>query len=116
MIASVEVQCILCGSSALERLRSVVVADIVRWWRKEYGIDVRRYFATDAITNYRCRACTLDFFFPPSPGDDELYAQLQEFDWYYEDAKWEFDKARSLVTRPGPVLEIGCGFGPLPTA
>jgi SAM-dependent methyltransferase len=59
----------------------------------------------------RCATCDLRFFFPPCPGDDAFYEQLQKFDWYYQSDKPEYGFAQRYISEGERVLEVGCGKG-----
>ena len=55
------------------------------------------------------------FYSPPQlAGDASLYEQLQHFDWYYMQEKWEFDQALRWIESLGlgqHLLEVGVGQG-----
>lgn len=78
-------------------------------YRKGFGVDVT--FEDCSLSYLRCQGCDLRFFQPASPGDELLYRQLQQFDWYYQESKFEFDIARNLLPPKGSVLEVGAGTG-----
>lgn len=44
-------------------------------------------------------------------GGGELYSQLEKFDWYYMEDKWEFSAALDLFHDASAVLEVGVGEG-----
>ena len=110
-VSPTAVRCILCGATSLRVVERLPAEPIHKLWLEKYDIPVRQYFPDPSITNFECRACGLDFFYPQSPGDDRMYEQLQRFDWYYEENKWEFRASLSLLGAPGPALEVGCGTG-----
>jgi SAM-dependent methyltransferase len=105
------VECILCRSEVTVARGTTAVADVQRVWQEKHGIDVKRFFPTTSITNFVCGACGLDFYVPQSPGDSSLYAHLQRTSWYYEPAKWEFERAIAQIGVDDRYLEIGCGVG-----
>jgi SAM-dependent methyltransferase len=44
-------------------------------------------------------------------GSSRLYEQLQQYDWYYMNDKWEYRRAMQDLKGCGSVLEVGCGMG-----
>ncbi|MGA1840856.1 MAG: class I SAM-dependent methyltransferase [bacterium] len=44
-------------------------------------------------------------------GSNHLYNQLERFDWYYMQRKWEYDFSINDLKGCQKVLEIGCGSG-----
>jgi SAM-dependent methyltransferase len=102
--------CPLCAKSST-LVDEIETHAIVNTWSQEFGIDVEQYFCTDRLSLYQCEACSLGFFLPPSPGGREMYEQLQRFDWYYEEEKWEFVAASKMLDDSAEVLDVGCGAG-----
>lgn len=88
------------------------IETIVSLYNKDIKIDVSKYFigidklflCKDNVSGYR-------FFYPEIKTDSNFYEQLQAFDWYYMDSKWEFETALSQISSNAKVLEIGCGKG-----
>lgn len=105
--------CILCRTPDPKQIGGVSTHALKQVWKEKYDIVVDPYFTTEALTNYKCDSCRLDFYHPQSPGDDKLYEKLQVYDWYYEENKWEFRAAIDLLNEfgRGTALEIGCGTG-----
>ena len=90
----------------------IPVADLVRRWRKEFDIDVARYFEdADVISVRECADSGLICFEPSPIGDESLYSALGRFDWYYPEDKWEHRFSLSFVRAGARVLEVGCGRG-----
>lgn len=110
-MAAATAECILCRSEATNVRGTHAVADVCAVWQQKHGIDVSRFFTTTSLTNLACSACGLDFFVPQSPGDSSLYAHLQRTSWYYEAAKWEFERAIAHIGAADRYLEVGCGVG-----
>jgi SAM-dependent methyltransferase len=80
---------------------------------KESNIDVIKFFKKiDSFKVYECLDTGYKFYYPFNlAGDDQFYQDLQQYDWYYFDWKWEYDKALEQIDTPKKVLEIGCGPG-----
>lgn len=69
---------------------------------------------SDKIQWWKCPATKLEFFRPEElAGNGEFYGQLQRHWWYYMPEKWEYDQAKSIISRSHAkrVLEVGCGDG-----
>jgi len=65
----------------------------------------------DAIGFIVCQSCDLRFFSEVPAATENLYEELQKFDFYYQSEKPEFDFAKSLIGSRDAVLEVGCGAG-----
>jgi len=61
---------------------------------------------------HRCAHCQFGQFKPIVVGDDGFYAGISAQN-YYNDEKWEFDRAFAIITaqRAASVVDIGCGSG-----
>jgi 2-polyprenyl-3-methyl-5-hydroxy-6-metoxy-1,4-benzoquinol methylase len=93
-------------------VRLLSTSKIVEGYRGTYGIDVSKYFADDELPIYECEATTYRFFHPPSlAGREELYRQLEKFDWIYKPDKWEYQRALHYISGRSKVLDVGCGPG-----
>lgn len=103
--------CPLCGTSDVSVIDEIECDLITQSWLREFQIDVQAYLYADSIAHYVCSQCRLGFFSPPSPGGADMYAQLQQFDWYHEASKWEFGYAINEIPTGADVLEVGCGTG-----
>ena len=103
----------LTGAAAVTELRTISVDDLVRDWQASFGIDVSsELHDCREIHLYQCNETKLKFFVPGHLfGSEQFYAQLQKFDWFYMDAKWEFDVALSDLNGCREVLEVGSGTG-----
>lgn len=99
--------CPLCKSHDSELVEVIEAAAISRVYAAKLGIGV---CITVPLLEYkRCHVCGLQYFDPSEPGDAELYEQLQRFDWYYMENKWEYVYASSHIAREDRVLEVGAG-------
>lgn len=105
--------CPLCGSEETLGVKSLCVEPIVEEWKRTFSIDVRSEFdGLFAFEMRACQDCKLQYFAPESlAGSPNLYAQLEQWDWYYMPRKWEHDIALRDLNGCKKVLEVGCGFG-----
>lgn len=94
-------------------VNEINVTKIIEAYQNNYKIDVSTYFNNlNTISLYKCIDSGLFFFYPFNiTGDTKFYEQLQEFDWYYMDWKWEHEVALCYITDKMSVLEIGCAKG-----
>lgn len=99
--------CPLCKSHDSELVEVVDAAAISRVYAARLGVEAR--FTVPLLEYRRCRVCGLQYFDPSEPGDAELYEQLQRFDWYYMQDKWEYGYAASHIAQEDSLLEVGAG-------
>lgn len=99
--------CPLCKSNDSELVEVIEAATISRLYAAKLGVGV--CFAAPLLKYYRCHVCGLRYFDPAEPGDAGLYEQLQRFDWYYMEDKWEYSYAARHMAREDRVLEVGAG-------
>lgn len=108
--------CPLCGGHPWVEVRRVATGPIKDYWRA-IGIDLAQDYPgfPDPLSERRCVACGLHFFFPLVVGLPSLYAALsaRNPEWYYTSHKWEFIQVlERLAAAPAErLLEIGCGVG-----
>ncbi len=96
------------------RLIRVIDSDrLVEAWKNAFQIDVASEFrGCKQLYLYECPSTKLRFFLPAdAAGSDKLYEQLQKFDWFYQEEKWEYAEALKDLARGSRVLEVGCGTG-----
>jgi len=107
------VLCPLTGQNNIERVDSIETQRLMVDWNKSYNIDITKEL--EGITNidlYRCNETGLRFFMPVSAaGSENLYAQLQKFDWFYMPWKWEHEVLFSRLNKGEKILEVGCATG-----
>jgi SAM-dependent methyltransferase len=103
----------LTGTDAVVKLRVLSPRIIADRWRNELAVEVGNPFALlPAIEQWRCTVTGLEWYEPPEcAGDGTLYEQLQRFDWYYLQDKWEFRVALEYLPPGCRVLEVGSGSG-----
>jgi len=94
-------------------IREFAVQNIIDDWKKEFGIDVSGELQdNDKMQLYQCEETGFQFFLPTTfAGGENLYAQLQKFDWYYMYEKWEHQVAIDDLKDCQNILEIGAGSG-----
>jgi len=99
--------CPLCNSSDCQ-LVEVIDADEIKDAYLRY-LDVQADLNAKEIRYIVCSSCNLGFFDPMATGDENLYKQLQKFDWYYMTDKPEYYLAKKYLPSVGKVLEVGSG-------
>lgn len=106
-------KCPLCHSNKNILLTSLSSKKLIEKWQKTLGVDVSENLKNiPKINLFKCRNCNLRYFCPKDlTGSNYLYSQLERFDWYYMQRKWEHDFAINDLKGCQKVLEIGCGFG-----
>jgi len=103
--------CPACLGKEIKTVDRIATEHLDSLYRRA-GLDVSRYLAsTEEIRLNKCVACDLGFFTPHCAGDDLFYEKLQQFDWYYQSEKPEYEYARRFVSGGDKVLEVGCGKG-----
>lgn len=106
------VDCIACGSSRVLAVGDIAVADLIRGYRKRFGLDVSDQLGeTAALSELNCQDCDLRFFSPVLTGDESFYQALAARRWYYMERKPEFAIARRFIRATDSVLEVGAGRG-----
>ncbi len=94
-------------------VHTIPVQRIIDDYKDLYNISIERHF--DGMNNvevYKCPDTGYRFFYPYSViGDEQLYDDLQQYDWYYPEWKWEYNEAPKYIDKGSKVLEVGCGEG-----
>ncbi|WP_417854998.1 class I SAM-dependent methyltransferase [Xanthomarina gelatinilytica] len=92
-------------------IKTIKVDALINGYKKEFDIDVKKYFKTlTEIYIYECESTKLRFFYPfDIEGDSEFYEQLQKFDWYYMPWKWEHEITKNALIGKEKILEVGSG-------
>jgi cyclopropane fatty-acyl-phospholipid synthase-like methyltransferase len=106
--------CPLCKNERYFVTRKYPFAELQRRWIKYFRYDPFTKFDTSQVLEKRkCVQCDLIFYHPSFFGEKDFYERIAENSWYYEENKWEFDRAIELVGKykPNTLLEIGCGNG-----
>lgn len=108
-----EIRSPLVASSDVQLVSRYGTAQLIEDWQATFGIDISKDFqGVDELKLYRCAASQLDFFLPSIVfGSEDLYKELQRFEWYYMKDKWEFNEAIKDLEGSNKILEIGSGAG-----
>ncbi|MCS6794659.1 MAG: class I SAM-dependent methyltransferase [Raineya sp.] len=103
----------LVPDEPVTHIKTLSVAKIVESYQKNYGIDVKNYFASlNEIDIYKGEISTLQFYSPLIAGDEQFYQEVsQKYTGYYQTWKWEHQVAWQFLQSSQKVLEIGCGNG-----
>jgi 2-polyprenyl-3-methyl-5-hydroxy-6-metoxy-1,4-benzoquinol methylase len=105
--------CPLCGSQNRNLVKSISVDRLCEVWEKEFEIDISHELdGLKQIELFECIRCQLKYFSPNSlVGSSKMYAQLENFGWYYMPSKWEYSVALRDLIGSKRILEIGSGYG-----
>jgi 2-polyprenyl-3-methyl-5-hydroxy-6-metoxy-1,4-benzoquinol methylase len=104
--------CPLCEALSISIIEQVSTKAVITLYRRALQLDIEGELAgAQQLTLYCCAICDLRFFEPPLDGSAAFYARLQEFPWYYEPQRREFDWTQQLLQPSDRVLEVGCGDG-----
>jgi 2-polyprenyl-3-methyl-5-hydroxy-6-metoxy-1,4-benzoquinol methylase len=103
--------CPLCRSKISRLVEVIPAPGLAELFRRSLGVDVAHLFTAAALELHRCEECDLRYFEYAEPGDQAFYAALNRNNWYYMDAKPEFQFAKSLIDTTDVVLEVGAGAG-----
>lgn len=102
-------KCILCGSLNTTICEIIEAVKLKKKFYEKYKIVVK--LPIKYINYYRCNVCSLSYFDPSLSGGEDLYEDLQKFDWYYVDQKDEYELAKNYIDDGDKILEIGAGKG-----
>ncbi len=104
------------GSTFL--VNSFAASDIVRLYKEQTGLDVRRFFAgVPEVALYECAVTGYRFYHPfQVQGDAEFYGELyrgniEQGREYDRDWSEDHEFALNQIAADDKVLEIGCGSG-----
>jgi SAM-dependent methyltransferase len=104
--------CIVCGSPRVSTAGRIAVSDVVKGYRRRFGLDVSGQFAgLRSLTELNCPDCDLRWFWPLVTGNEAFYRELAGRAWYYMHEKPEFAIARRFIDPADVVLEVGAGRG-----
>ena len=104
------ISCPLCGSNHVVVLDTIDKNLLRNVYLKEYNTDIGHMVTSD-MTVRECQSCDLKWFDPMFTGDQNFYSDLQKFDWYYKDDKFEYEHVANFIKSKDKVLEVGCGKG-----
>lgn len=94
----------------------IEVKYLVDLYKANYDLDIGYLIPSECsqIIRYKCNKSGYRFYEPSSiVGDSAFYKKLQENEWYYMSAKWEFTEAINHIPKLKHIsaLEIGSGKG-----
>lgn len=103
----------LTAANHVTLLRTIQAEQLICDWKHSFQIDITdELHGHREIYLYQCNQTKLKFFSPPDvAGSNQLYQQLQKFDWFYMTDKWEYQVALQALSDYEQILEIGCGLG-----
>ena len=124
MSLSASPQCPLCTQpaqassevsySAAEAAQHFVLAEEYPQRNAELTAHIAALWSRNDCRRYACRTCALTYAWPFVAGDGRFYNLAYPYA-SYPAQRWEFlrtlDSLRTAPLQPGPVLEIGSGFG-----
>ena len=115
MEPSIEVEgsiCPLTGSPNTTLLETFPTSLLIECYQRDFGLDVTSEFqGVKSLQLWRCLDSDLIFFQPTITGSTEFYRQIQNFDWYFPEVKFEYDHAATWIKPDYHVLDIGSGAG-----
>ena len=88
-------------------------AHIAQLYIKELNYDPTPDFGgISEIAVYECEVTSYRFFYPFTlEGKESLYRAIEQFDWCYEEDKWEHSSVAAKIPENAAVLDVGCGRG-----
>lgn len=102
--------CPLTKSLDVDVLEEFPSSLLIDCYQRDLGLNVVSEFkGIESLQLCRCRTSDLMFFYPSITGSPEFYRQLQTFNWYFPETKFEYDHAASWITPDQHILDIGCG-------
>jgi 2-polyprenyl-3-methyl-5-hydroxy-6-metoxy-1,4-benzoquinol methylase len=103
---------LLSGTKMKKHIRNISSESIIKMYKDIFNIDVASYLSNiENIALWEDMESGLKFFDPPVSGDSLFYEQLEKFEWYYMDWKWEYEASLKYIQSSDSVLEIGSGKG-----
>lgn len=103
-------KCPLCDSDKNHIIEVIRKDNLIQLYKKQLNINIKFLIKKD-ITYFCCDECELRYFDPQFPGDENFYNQLQKYDWYYLNEKFEYEYVAKYLNNDDRVLEIGSGKG-----
>lgn len=106
------IECPLTGGSA-RLIKEIPTEHLVSLYKSKLDFDVRPFLDVDAVQLYHCEETGYEFFAPGGVmGPPAFYEALyKDASWAYSDTKWEYEIAKSYVTKECRVLDVGSGAG-----
>lgn len=103
----------ITNSTDVTLLKTIQTDQVIHDWQSSFQMEIAEEFhGHKEIYLYQCNQTRMKFFVPfELAGSENLYKQLQKFDWYYMSDKWEYQVALKDLSACNQILEIGSGFG-----
>ena len=101
------IPCPLCHSTNTSCQEAISVTELNALYERKFGVVGA--LKSPSLEYRICLNCALGFFNPMETGGEDMYEQLQTFDWYYMADKEEYRIAQQLIPSEGLVLEVGSG-------
>lgn len=103
----------LTFTSHIAEVGKINPKEIVDIYSNHFKMNVERYFSgIQEIRILKCMDTQYMFYYPfTTEGDENYYAYMGKFDWYYNPSRWEHTKALDLIGSNDNVLEVGAGSG-----
>lgn len=104
---------ILPRTAVARLIGTVSTSEIARLYEDNFRYSTAQDFAgLDEIAIYECQATGYRFYYPYSlEGKEPLYRAIEDFDWTYQEDKWEHERALTYIADGDAVLDVGCGRG-----
>lgn len=97
--------------STAEVLGRISTAQLSRIWKKNFGLDVKRFFSSSEVLLEQVSQYGYYRFRSATPGDSVFYSQLMTRMGYEAAEKAEFREAAREIGPNDKVLDVGCGTG-----
>lgn len=103
----------LTGTTDVRKIGTLSAERLASDWKSAFNINIAaELHGYKEIYLYQCNKTGLKYFVPYDvAGSARLYEQLQKFDWFYMDNKWEYDIALRHLLDCNNILEVGSGSG-----
>jgi SAM-dependent methyltransferase len=105
--------CPICNTAS-DVVRTLDKPTITEGLRKLFDAAPPQDLGSDAYELARCRACTLEFAVPMTPGSSAFYDWITQQPAYFPPDRWEWDVVINEVAKlpsGGLLVEVGCGSG-----
>lgn len=108
-------RCPLCGAGEHVVVATVRWADVraalARYVGRPVPGQLREVPVAGSVRLRRCLRCGLEHAGPARAGSAGFYGYLSSAAGYYDDDRWDFEVARSLIAPGERVADLGCGGG-----
>lgn len=112
------VACIICGHKTGLTL-SLSSADIQAKLAALYAESIDSIPPIPSYEIRRCPACTVEFSWPMTPGDDHFYSWIVHHNNYYPSERWGWSLIRNMLAQEAAtkidgalvLVDVGCGSG-----